>query len=91
MMLCALVALGFAGCKAKGETATPAAAGTVAGMSTERLQRLDDHFHRLVDEGRIAGVVTWVARRGEVVHQDAYGLADIETRRPITSDSYFYV
>jgi CubicO group peptidase (beta-lactamase class C family) len=60
-------------------------------MSAERLQRLDSHFHRLVDEGKIAGVVTWVARRGQVVHQDAYGLADTAANRPMSQDTYFYV
>ena len=70
-----------------------AAAGDeiVAGMSRDRLERLDDHFHAYVDAGEIAGVVTYVSRRGQVVHQDAYGMADIEARRPMTQDSYFYV
>jgi CubicO group peptidase (beta-lactamase class C family) len=70
-----------------------AAAGDeiVAGLSRDRLERLDDHFHAYVDAGEIAGVVTYVSRRGQVVHQDAYGLADIEARRPMTEDSYFYV
>lgn len=70
-----------------------AAAGdeVVAGMSRERLERLDDHFHAYVDAGEIAGVVTYVSRHGQIVHQDAYGLADIETRRPMTDDTYFYV
>ena len=57
----------------------------------ERLKHLDNHFHKLVDEGKIAGVVTWVARHGKVVHEDAYGLADIGAKRPMTKDSYFYV
>lgn len=61
------------------------------GMSLQRLQRLDAHFHRQVDEGKIAGVVTYVARHGQVVHEDAYGLADLEARRPMTRDTYFYV
>jgi CubicO group peptidase (beta-lactamase class C family) len=63
----------------------------VAGMSRERLERLDDHFHAYVDAGEIAGVVTYISRRGQIVHQDAYGLADIGARRPMTEDSYFYV
>src|SRR5690606_5671511 len=50
----------------------------IAGMSTERLERLDEHFHRYVDDGLISGVVTYIVRHGEVVHEDAYGLADIE-------------
>jgi hypothetical protein len=76
-----LVALGVAGCQ--GRTAAPVAAPS-PGMSAERLRRVDEHFHRLVDEGKIAGVVTWVARRGQVVHEDAYGLADIDAKRPMT-------
>src|SRR5687768_5893176 len=64
---------------------------TGAGMSSERLQRIDAHFHRLVDEGQIAGVVTYVARRGEVVHESAYGMADIAASRAMTTDDYFYV
>jgi CubicO group peptidase (beta-lactamase class C family) len=63
----------------------------IAGMSRERLERLDEHFHAYVDAGEIAGVVTYISRHGQVVHQDAYGLADIGTRRPMTEDSYFYV
>jgi CubicO group peptidase (beta-lactamase class C family) len=79
----------LAGCQMRTEAPRPGEA--LAGMSAERLQRLDTHFHKLVDEGRIAGVVTWIQRRGQVVHEDAYGLADIEARRPMSKDSYFYV
>lgn len=65
--------------------------GVVAGMSLERLERLDEHFHRYVDDGVISGVVTYIVRRGQVVHQDAYGLADIAANRPMSQDTYFYV
>jgi CubicO group peptidase (beta-lactamase class C family) len=89
VLLGALLGAAIAGCQPRPEAPRPA--GGTAGMSAERLQRLDDHFHRMVDEGKIAGVVTWIARRGQVVHEDAYGLADIEAKRPMTKDSYFYV
>nr|QRD81052.1 lipolytic protein [uncultured bacterium] len=85
-----LVATGLAGCQAKGNTGNENP-DIVAGMSKQRLQRLDDHFRRQVDEGKIAGVVTWVARHGQVVHEDAYGMADIEASRPMSKDTYFYV
>src|SRR5690606_30088823 len=65
--------------------------GVVTGMSLERLERLDEHFHRYVDDGVISGVVTYIVRRGQVVHQDAYGLADIAANRPMSQDTYFYV
>jgi CubicO group peptidase (beta-lactamase class C family) len=63
----------------------------IAGMSSERLARLDEHFHRYVDDGLISGVVTYIVRHGQVVHQDAYGLADIAAKRPMSQDSYFYL
>jgi CubicO group peptidase (beta-lactamase class C family) len=89
-ILVAMAVASLAACQQKVDQ-DPANQAEIAGMSSERLQRLDDHFHRLVDEGRIAGVVTWIARHGKVVHEDAYGLADIEAKRPMTMDSYFYV
>lgn len=63
----------------------------LAGMSSERLKRLDEHFHRYVDDGLISGVVTYIVRRGQVVHQDAYGVADIAAERPMSQDTYFYL
>ena len=67
----------------------PSSSPESVGMSSERLERLDALTHGWVDEGRIAGVVTLIARRGRVVHQDAYGMADIEAREPMRTDTYF--
>ncbi len=64
---------------------------TRAGMSLDRLEHLDEHFHHYVDEGQIAGVVTYISRHGQVVHEDVYGLADIDAKRPMTDDTHFYV
>ena len=72
-------------------TADAQTSADIAGMSSERLERLDEHFHRYVDDGLISGVVTYIVRRGEVVHEDAYGMADIAARRPMSQDSYFYL
>jgi CubicO group peptidase (beta-lactamase class C family) len=82
-----VLATGITACQDK----AGAAAGTAAGMSAERLARLDAHFHRLVDEGKVAGVVTWIARHGQVVHENAYGMADLAAQRAMTKDAYFYV
>jgi CubicO group peptidase (beta-lactamase class C family) len=67
----------------------PRARPSSVGMSAERLGRLDAVTHGWVDEGRIAGVVTLVARRGKLVHLDAYGMADVENDEPMTADTYF--
>lgn len=67
----------------------PSASPESVGMSSERLGRLTAATHNWVDEGRIAGVVTLVARRGRVVHLDAYGMGDVENDEPMTEDTYF--
>ncbi|MEQ1856659.1 MAG: serine hydrolase domain-containing protein [Longimicrobiales bacterium] len=43
------------------------------GMSSEALARIGPAMQALVDSGRTAGVMTLVARRGEVVHWQATG------------------
>jgi len=85
----ALLLACLGGCQSRASTGNEGPASS--GMSAERLQRLDAHFHRMVDEGQIAGVVTYVARHGQVVHEDAYGMADIAAQRAMTKDDFFYV
>jgi CubicO group peptidase (beta-lactamase class C family) len=46
------------------------------GLSSARLKRVDAWMQRLVDDGKLAGLSTLVARRGRVVHQSCCGLAD---------------
>ena len=38
------------------------------GMSAERLGRIDAHFRRYVDDGRLAGWLITVSRHGKLVH-----------------------
>ena len=61
------------------------------GMSKEGLAALDKSFHGLVDDGRLAGVTTLVARHGKVVHFDAYGVQDIATGAPMKRDTIFRI
>ena len=48
-------------------------------------------MQRLVDEGRIAGVVTMVARHGKVVEFDAAGKRDLAADAPMQRDSLFRI
>ncbi len=47
-----------------------------AGLSSSRLARIAGWSQRLVDDGKLAGVTTMVARRGHVAHLHSCGLAD---------------
>lgn len=61
------------------------------GMSSERLQRIDDYFQRFVDANQIAGAVSLVARHGKIVHLSAVGSRYREQNIPMTTDSIFYL
>ena len=58
----------------------------------EALTRLDKHLlSQYVEAGRIAGCVTLVARRGEVVYLSALGMMDREAGRAMGVDSMFRI
>jgi CubicO group peptidase (beta-lactamase class C family) len=59
------------------------------GFSSERLGRITTAMQRYVDAGNLPGVVTLVARRGKVVHFDAVGSRNVETKAPMTEDTIF--
>ncbi len=57
------------------------------GFSSEQLKQLDAAMQGIVDKQHLAGVVTLLARHGEVVQHKAYGLQDIESKTPMQLDS----
>jgi CubicO group peptidase (beta-lactamase class C family) len=61
------------------------------GMSPEELDRLHDRLQQLVDDGVSAGLQVVVARRGEVVMHDSFGVADTGSGEPITDDTLFRI
>src|ERR1041385_8445797 len=62
-----------------------------SGMSNERLKRLSAAMRAYIDRGQVPGTVTLVARRGHVVHVEAQGVMDIESRTPMRADSIFRI
>ena len=69
----------------------PVSAPDTVGVSPARLARLTDTLKRYVDEGRIAGTVTLIARDGRVVYYEAAGRADVERNVPMQKDSMFRI
>ena len=67
----------------------PVASPEDVGMSSERLREIDAVMTRHIDAGEIQGAVTAVARRGKVVHFEAYGLMDVERARRMEKDAIF--
>lgn len=61
------------------------------GMSPEGLAKVSTAIQKVIDERRIAGAVTIVARRGKVVHFEAQGMRDIARKKPMERDSLFRI
>jgi CubicO group peptidase (beta-lactamase class C family) len=87
----ALIAVTFQTALAAGLQALPTAKAEIVGMSTQRLTRLSEGMKSLVDQGRLAGVVTMVARRGKVIEFEAAGKRDIGANLPMQKDSIFRI
>ena len=60
-------------------------------VSQKRLERLDRYFQDEVDRQRIAGAVALVLQDGKPVYDKAFGWADKEAGRRMTTDSIFRI
>jgi CubicO group peptidase (beta-lactamase class C family) len=69
----------------------PSASAESEEMSAQRLTRLSSGMKELVDQGRLAGVVTMVSRHGKMVEFDAAGKRDIAANAPMQKDSIFRI
>jgi CubicO group peptidase (beta-lactamase class C family) len=61
------------------------------GMSADRLDRIDRHFARYVDDGRLAGWLAVVTRRGKIVHVGMRGQRDAEAGLPVAADTLWRI
>jgi CubicO group peptidase (beta-lactamase class C family) len=61
------------------------------GLSSERLQRLTDTFQGYVRDGKLAGAVVLVTRRGKVAYSGAFGQRDLAAHAPMKEDALFRI
>lgn len=61
------------------------------GVDPHRLARIDSHFARYVDDGRLAGWQVVLARHGHVVHSSVYGQRDLEAGLPVEQDTLWRI
>lgn len=62
-----------------------------AGMSEERLRRIDHMINEAIEKDQIPGAVALVARHGKIVYHKAFGLADAEAGRNFMTDDIFRI
>lgn len=61
------------------------------GLDPKSLARLDEHFARLVEDGRLPGYLVSVARHGRVAHLTTYGHRDRAAGLPVESDTVWRI
>jgi len=61
------------------------------GFSPERLARANRQLQAYIDQGKLAGAVTLVARRGQIAQLDALGSAVMDLSRAMTTDAIFRI
>lgn len=68
-------------------TAEPREVGLLAGG----ISKIEPFVQRYIDERRLAGAVTIVAKSGNVVHFSAQGMQDIAAEKPMRKDTLFRI
>ncbi len=69
----------------------PRAATEDVGMSAARLERITPAMQRWVDDGRIPGALTMIAREGRLVHFEKFGMQDVASSKPIEFNTIFRI
>ena len=62
-----------------------------AGFSSSRLGRIGAVMQNYVDQGELAGLVTLVARYGNVVHFERFGMMDLKASKPMQLNTIFRI
>jgi CubicO group peptidase (beta-lactamase class C family) len=75
------------------QKSVPLTSGTPesAGMSSERIDRIDAMCQEAVKSGDLPGIVALVARNGKIVFHEAYGMADNTSSRKMKEDDIFRI
>lgn len=73
------------------ETAVRVERVTELGMDPGQLQKMKDVVLQDIERGLYDGAVMAIARHGEIVINEAVGLANLESKRPASIDDLFFI
>jgi len=62
-----------------------------AGVSAERLQRLDQFIQSYIDQNKFNGAVGIIIRDGKIVYHKALGYYDVQSKIPMKKDNIFRI
>ena len=62
------------------------------GLSKDKLMAMENFFkEKYIENGKLAGIQTLIARKGKVVHFESTGLRDVENNKKIEKDTIFRI
>lgn len=69
----------------------PRAVPEEVGMSAARLQRIAPVIQHWIDDGKIPGALTMIAREGKLVHFEKFGMQDVASSTPVELETIFRI
>ncbi len=73
------------------QNSLPKASPESVGISSERLERLDEQMHKFVDDGQLSAVHSAIIRKGKLVHWDTYGHEDVDSDDRLKDNSIWRI
>ena len=73
------------------ESLVPTVDPSEAGFDPGRLARIESHFRKYVDDGRLPGWSILVARDGNLAYTARYGMRDVENGLPVEDDTIYRI
>ena len=67
----------------------PMAEPEKVGFSSERLAMIHPTMQKFIDDEKVPNIIALVARHGKIVHFEAQGYMDIESKQPVKEDAFF--
>ena len=61
------------------------------GVSSEKLELLNDTMHSFVDNNDISAIQTAILKNGKLIHYDSYGNSDISEKNTLKNDDIFRI
>lgn len=69
----------------------PMTQAEMVGLSSKRLERVNQKMQWYIDEGKLGSIVSVVARKGKLVHMEAFGKTRIDGGQAVNSKTIFRI
>ncbi|MCY4532324.1 MAG: serine hydrolase, partial [Gammaproteobacteria bacterium] len=67
----------------------PSGNAKALGFDPDRLAEIAPAMQQFIDDRKVPHLVTLIARKGQIIHLDARGVMDFESRKPVDTHTLF--